>query len=120
MGHPAGVEQLDEDAPVRRVDGLGHNLPAGLLVGGVEARPVVVPGALGGHGGGFGDDQAGPGALGVVLSRERGGDAVLVGPGAGQGGHHDPVGQLERPELVGGEQGGDVFGQRGGHARSLS
>jgi hypothetical protein len=69
---------------------VGHALPAVERFLAVEAGNVGIALALVGDGGGFGDDQAGGGALGVIF------DVEIVRHGArravaGQRGHDDAV-----------------------------
>ncbi|MNS79694.1 hypothetical protein D3C72_1133550 [compost metagenome] len=101
----AHVPQLHDDLAALGVHGVGHALPAFELFGAVEAGHVGVALALVADGGGFGDEQAGAGALGVVgggdVGRDRVGRAV-----ARERRHHDAVGELEVAGLDGVEKGG--------------
>jgi len=105
LRHAADVEQLDEDPPACLVHCIGDGPPARDLLAGVQPGPVVVPGALPRHRGGLGDDQAGAGALRVVLGRQRRGYPLVVGAGPGEGRHHNPVRQHQRPQGVRAGQG---------------
>ncbi|CPJ02967.1 Uncharacterised protein [Bordetella pertussis] len=91
------MPQLHHDRAAGRVHRVRHAPPAGQLFGRVQPRHVRVALALVGNGGGFGDDQAGAGALHVVGGRQgrRHGIGRTV---ARQRRHHDAVGE---PQLAG-------------------
>ncbi len=77
--HPADVPELGGDPAAGVVDGVGDPPPAGYLLGAVDAGSVHVALPLGGDLGALGHDQAGSGALGVVLEHQ------VVGNVAGRG-----------------------------------
>ena len=100
----AGVHELGDDPPAARVHGVGDQAPAGDLRVGVQARGARVALADRRGLGALGDDQAGAGALGVVLGVERGRRAALAGAVARHRRHHEAVGELELTQPVGREQ----------------
>eukprot|EP01107_Rhizomastix_libera_P013519 TRINITY_DN3743_c0_g1_i1.p2 TRINITY_DN3743_c0_g1~~TRINITY_DN3743_c0_g1_i1.p2 ORF type:complete len:321 (+),score=-27.56 TRINITY_DN3743_c0_g1_i1:263-1225(+) len=93
MGDAAHVPQLQDDAAAGAMDGVGHLAPGRHLLLAVDARSVQVALGHGADGAGLGDDEAGTGALAVVLHRQGTGLVAGDGPVAGQGGHDDAVGQ---------------------------
>ena len=101
MGDAAYVPDLREDAAAGVVDGGGDGLPCFDLLLGPDAGDVAVAYAEGVDGGAFGDDEAGAGALGVVLDGEGGGDVVGGSAEAGERGHDDAVGELQVAYLDG-------------------
>ena len=88
------------------------------LLGAIQARHVGIALALVADGRGLGDQQAGAGALRVVLGHQRRGDRARRA-GAGEGRHHDAVVQLQVAcadgiEKAGHRQGGfELEGQAG-------
>jgi len=86
--------------------GAGDQLPAFDLGVGPDARSIGIADAHGGDRGGFGDDQAGGGALGVIFGHQGIRHPAFVGAAAGQGRHDDAVGKLEIAHLDGLEQKG--------------
>ena len=105
MGDPAGVPQLGGDEPALRVHGVGDLAPAGDLLGAVDAGGVDVPLALGGDLGALADDQAGAGALAVVVDRvPRRHVARLLGALPGERGHEDAVAGRDGTEVQGREE----------------
>ena len=70
-----------------------------------EAGDVGVTDAEGVDGCAFGDDEAGSGALGVVVDHDGSGDVVGGAAQAGERGHEDSVGEVEITELDGVEKG---------------
>ncbi len=105
MRHGAGVPELGDDAPAGRVHRIRHPAPAADLLSAPQARRVGPAEALGADGDGLRNDQAGRGALGVVLGLERGRDLIVrTGPHPGQRRHDDAVGQVERAHAGGSEQ----------------
>ena len=83
------------------MDGSGDGLPEFGLFLGPEAGDVGVAYPEGVDGSAFGDDEAGGGALGIVLSHDRGGVVVGGATEAGKGCHEDAVGEVEVAELDG-------------------
>ena len=75
--------------------GVGHLAPAGDLRRGGDPGLTAVGLALGARPGALGDDQAGLGALGVVIDHQLAGYALRVGAVARHRRHHDAVGELE-------------------------
>ncbi|MNY04289.1 hypothetical protein D3C86_1369560 [compost metagenome] len=104
VGDAADVPQLQDDPPAGGVHGLGDVLPALYLLGGPDAGGVRVADAHRRDRGGFADDQAGAGALHVVLGHQRAGYAAGLGAAAGQRGHDHAVGQLQIAYLDGVEK----------------
>ncbi len=87
VSDPAHVPELGEHGAALGVDGVGHLLPAGHLLGAVDPRRPGVALAHGVNLGAFADDEAGPGALGVVGGHHGIGYVTgLAGAGAGHGG----------------------------------
>jgi hypothetical protein len=84
--------------------GVGDQGPTGNLRVGVQTGRVRV--ALTHRAGlrALADDQPGSGPLGVVLSSELSGRFTDTGAAAGERSHHETVGELETPELVGREK----------------
>ena len=76
IGDAADVPDLREDVSACVVDGGGDGLPGFGLLFGPDAGDVGVADAERVDGGAFGDDEAGGGALGVVLGHDGGGDVV--------------------------------------------
>src|SRR3546814_10069897 len=66
------MPELQEDSAAGPVHGIGDLLPAGDLFGAVDARGGLVALAFGADLGGFGDDQAGAGALAVIFGDQVG------------------------------------------------
>lgn len=107
VSDPAGVHQLGEDPAAALVDGVGDLAPGGDLLAAVDSGSEGVALSLGDGVDALADDQAGGGALGVVLGDERGGGAADgVGPAAGHRGHGDAVGEPRAGEVDGVEGGG--------------
>ena len=99
MAGAATVPDLQDDASAFLVDGIGHFFPAGNLGVGVDSGFGAEGGAaFHGHGG-FGDEEAGRGALGVVCHHEIGGDVVGISPNAGEGSHENTIGEKESARL---------------------
>jgi hypothetical protein len=101
------VPELGHDLAAGRVHGARHGLPARDLLGRVQAGHVGVALALVADGGGFGDQQAGAGALGVVGRHQRGGHGVRRAV-ARERGHDDAVGELQVAGGGGVKEGGHV------------
>ena len=103
--HTAHMPELHHDLAAGLVHSMGHLLPAVELLGAVQARHVGITLGLVGDGRAFAHDQAGAGALGVVLHGE------VVGDGVGRAvarerRHDDAVGQLQVASGGGVEQRG--------------
>src|SRR5471032_3016390 len=107
VGDAADVPQLGEDQTAGRVDGVGDPLPACDLLVGPQARRVRIADALRRDGGRLAEDQAGAGALRVVLGHQRVRHAGAAdGAGARQRRHDDAVFQGQVADGDGIEQGG--------------
>ncbi|MNZ89279.1 hypothetical protein D3C78_1081910 [compost metagenome] len=104
---PSDVPELGEDASAGSMHGVGNLAPACDLLGAVDARSPGIALALAADLGAFGNDQAGAGALGVVLGHQLGGDIAGGRARAGHRRHHDAVAGLDLAEGVGGEQHGN-------------
>ena len=104
VGDAAYVPDLRVDVAAGIVDGGGDGLPGFDLLLRPEAGDVGVADAEGIDGGAFGDDEAGGGALGVVVDHDGSGDVVGGAAQAGEGGHEDAVGEVEIAELDGVEE----------------
>jgi hypothetical protein len=100
----AHVPQLQEDAPSRAVDRVGHVSPTLYLGRRVDPGGVRVPNPLRRDLGCLGDDQAGAGPLRVVLGVQGLRHIARAGAVAGHGGHHHPVRQGEGAAGTGFEQ----------------
>lgn len=101
---PADVPELGEDAPAGGVHRVGDLAPAGDLLGAVDARCPGVALALPADLGAFGNNQAGAGALAVVLGHQRGGDFATGGAGTGHRRHDDAIGEGQVAKGIGAEQ----------------
>ena len=106
VGDAADVPDLREDVAACVVDGCGDGLPGFDLLLRPEAGDVGVADAQGVDGSAFGDDEAGGGALGVVVGHDGRGDVVGGAAQAGERGHEDAVGEVEVADLDGIEEGG--------------
>jgi hypothetical protein len=95
------MPQLQDDPAASLVHGVGGQFPAFHLRVVPDAGRVRVAHALGRDRRGLGDDQAGIGALAVVLGHQRIGHAAFTGAAARERGHDDAVGQRESAELNG-------------------
>ena len=98
------MPKLQEDPPASLVHGLRDLLPTGDLGVVVDAWGPGVALAFGADLAGFADDQAGVGALGVVAGVQFAGDIAWQAALAGQGRHHQAVGQGQGAELQRREQ----------------
>ncbi|MNE74126.1 hypothetical protein D3C80_1701800 [compost metagenome] len=98
MGNAPHMPQLQEDPSASAMHRLGHVGPAAHLVVGPDAGGVGVANAHGSHRGGFAEDQAGTGALYVVLGHKGVGHAAFVCAATGQRRHDDAVRQFEVAE----------------------
>eukprot|EP01022_Parablepharisma_sp_SALTPOND_P021765 TRINITY_DN435_c1_g1_i1.p1 TRINITY_DN435_c1_g1~~TRINITY_DN435_c1_g1_i1.p1 ORF type:complete len:1304 (+),score=494.29 TRINITY_DN435_c1_g1_i1:15351-19262(+) len=104
MGDAADVPQLQEDVAALGMHGVGHLLPGGDLGLVVDAGGEGIALALRRDLGGLGDDEAGAGALGVVLGSQFAGNVAGLRAAAGQRGHDDTILQLDGAQLYGFEQ----------------
>ena len=92
IGNPADVPELQEDAAARGVDGLGDRPPALDLLVRPDAGRARIADALRRDGGRLGEDEAGGGALDVIVAHQRIGDPARHGRAvAGQGRQEDAV-----------------------------
>lgn len=98
------MPELQHNLAALGMHGVGNLLPALHLFGGPDARGVRVADAHGRHRGGFADDQAGAGALAVVLDHKLTGHAARFCAAAGQGRHDDAIGQFQVADLDGVEE----------------
>ena len=105
MGDAADVPQLHGDLAAGFMHRVGDLLPGGDLLGRVDPRRVQITLALGNDLGALADDQAGRGALAVVLDGQRPGHQA-DGAVARQRRHHDAVGQGNGADLQGVEETG--------------
>ena len=102
----ASVPNLHEDLAAFGVHRLGGGLPGFDLSGVVNARLVHKRRGVFRNHRALGDDQAGAGALAVVLGHERVGHVPRIGPRTGQGGHEHAVVQGESASAKGFKQHG--------------
>ena len=93
----AGVHQLHEHPGAERPHGIGHQLPAGDLLGRKQAGNARVAETVWRGRGALRDDQPGRGALRVVLRHQRVRD-VARGAAASHRRHHEAVLQAQRSE----------------------
>ncbi len=112
MRHAAYMPELGEDRALRGMHRLGDELPPSHLLGRPDARHVDVTLALRRDRRALADDQAGAGALPVVLRGERVGDRAGIA-GAGHRRHRDAVAQGGACQVEGMEQGGGHVGHLG-------
>ena len=91
----AGMPKLNDDGPAFGVHGVGDGFPAPDLIVRIAARRIRVALRLGRDLGGFGDDQAGRGALGVIFNGKRTRDQARTGAISRERRHHDAVGELQ-------------------------
>jgi hypothetical protein len=95
VDQPAHVPDLADDLSAAVVHGL-HDGPPGIdLLVGPDPRRERPAQTLLGDAGGLGEDQAGAGALRVILDHERGRHVLAGGAAAGERGHEDPVLRLD-------------------------
>ncbi len=100
----ADVPDLGEDASAGLVHGGGDGLPELGLLGGPDAGDLRVADAHGRDGGALGDDEAGGGALAVVLDHDGRGEVVGGAAQARERRHDDAVGEVEGTDLQGFKQ----------------
>ena len=100
----AGMPELNDDGSALGVHGVGDLFPAPDLLVGITARRIGIALRLRRDLRGFGDDQAGRGALGVIFGGERTRDQACAGAVPGQRRHDDAIGELEGAYLGGFEQ----------------
>jgi len=101
VGDTADVPDLRENASARVMDGCGDGLPGFGLLLGPDAGNLWVADAEGVDGCTFGEDEAGGGALRVVLGLNGGGDVIDGAAKAGKGRHEDAVRQVKVAEQDG-------------------
>ena len=103
---PTHVPQLQDDASAGVVHRLGDRSPALDLRVGPDAGRVDRSLSLRRDAGRLADDQAGRGALAIIVPHQSVGHAGLVRPAARQRRHDDPVRRLDRAVGDGVEQAG--------------
>jgi hypothetical protein len=92
MAGASAMPDLEEDATIGGMDGIGHLLPGRGMGRGVDAR-LRPEGRVPGHGHGrLGNQQAGARPLGIVFGHQGVGEVFLTRPAAGERRHEDPVG----------------------------
>ena len=104
MRNPADMPELDDDAAACRMDGSGDFPPRGNLLGRVDAGGIEIALRHRADLARFGDNQAGRGALAVVLDGERPGLEALDGAVARERCHDDAVGKRNVADLDGVEE----------------
>lgn len=104
MSDAAAVPDLAENMAAGRVDRICDLAPLGDLVLAVDTGTSDDSMALIGYLGAFGDDQAGGGALHVIVPHQIGRHTILAGACSRHRGHRDPVGERERSEIERAEQ----------------
>ena len=106
MAHAADMPELEKDAPARRMDAIGDELPARDLFVGVDARRVRIALAFGRDLRGLADEEAERRALRVVLGLEFARNvARRLCALAGERRHEDAVRAVEVAERDGVEEG---------------
>ena len=107
MGDTPGVHELHHDFPAARVHGIGHQTPA-LHLGGIEQTgDARIAQSIGRGRDALGNEQAGGGALGVVVGHQRVGRVGFDGAAARHGRHDDTVGKVQLAGGKGFKQHGD-------------
>ncbi len=103
VGHASGVHQLDEDVATLDMYRISDLLPAGDMGVGVNARRGHVALSVVRGLGAFRDNQAGAGALAVILGGQFSRRTVELGTAAGHRRHGQAVLQGVTSKLDGGE-----------------
>jgi hypothetical protein len=105
MGDGAGVPELGDNSATGVVHGVGDPAPSPHLLRAPKTWRVGPAEAVGTDRGGFGDNQAGRGALGIIFSLQRC-RHVIDRPGAHarKRRHDDPTGQVEIAHADRGEE----------------
>nr|GEZ30768.1 hypothetical protein [Tanacetum cinerariifolium] len=116
-GEPAHMPELTNDFAAGRVYGIGDGAPASDLRFAPDPGGCRIAAPLGRDVGGFGDDQPGGGALGVVGGMQFTGHAVFFVAAAGDGRHDDSVGHCDGAYLHRRKQIGAVADAAVFHAR---
>jgi hypothetical protein len=93
MRDPAHMPKLQEDLAAALMHGTGHLLPAGDLLGAVNAGRLRIALALGRDLGRLGNDCASAGALGVIAGIQVVRHIASGSAATGQRRHHDAIGQ---------------------------
>jgi hypothetical protein len=113
MAGAAAVPDLQEDAAAGGMHGVGDQLPAGDLGRAVDPRLAPEGGVALDRHGRLGDQQAGAGALGVVLGHQGIGDMLLAGAAARQRRHENAVRGVQGPQFEFAEKSGHGVGPGG-------
>jgi hypothetical protein len=118
MAGASAMPDLEEDATLGGMDGIGHLFPGRGMSRGVDAR-LRPEGRVPGHGHGrLGNQQAGTRPLGIVFGHQGVGEVFLTRPAAGEGRHEDPVGGGDGANAQGVKRSGImIFSQVGGRIR---
>ena len=95
------MPKLNDHGPAFGVHGVGDGFPAPDLIVRIAARRIRIALRLGRDLGGFGDDQAGRGALGVIFDSKRTRDQARAGAISRERRHHDAVGEFQRAGFSG-------------------
>ena len=101
MGDAADMPELQHHTSARLMHGLGCQLPSLDLFARPDARRAGIADAHRRDRGRLADDQARPGALAVIFSHQRIGNACLSSAGARQRRHHDAIGCRSSPASSG-------------------
>ena len=89
--HAPGMHKLDDNRPAFGMDGVGDQPPAADMLVIEKGRDAGIAQSVGRGRGGLGDDQAGRGALGVILCHQGVRGIGLDGATARHGRHDDAV-----------------------------
>ena len=98
------MPKLRENLAAGAMHRLGHLEPTRHLLVGMDAGGADVADALRAYLGRLGDDQAGPGTLGVIGGGERIWHIAFERTAARHRRHHQAVPQLQSSEAIGGQQ----------------
>ena len=108
MRNAPRMHQLHDDLPALGMHGVGGQPPTADMLGSVESRDAAIAEPVGRGRGPLGDDQAGRGALRVVLRHQGVRGIVIDGTTARHRRHDDAVVELQRADTNGIEEHEDL------------
>ena len=109
------MPELQNNPASRSMHGIGHLFPPGHLGVGMNAGLAGTEGGISLHDhGGFRDDEACGGPLGVIGGHEVRGNMVSVRSASGERRHEDAIWEFDGAEVDRGEKGGGGHDGRGG------